>query len=287
MMPARKKLGDGSMMVAWILAAIVSGMWSTTAAADQPVPWQTGFQEAASPVMQNIVGFWDLLFWLSVAMVAFVLLLMVICVVRFNAKANPVPSKTTHHTLVEVAWTVVPILILVVIAIPSFRYLYYSDKAVDAEMTIKALGYQWYWGYEYPDHGNIAFEATLKEGKDLAAGELRLLTTDEQLVVPVDTKIRLLVTGMDVIHAWAIPAFGVKLDAVPGRINETWFQVDKTGTYYGQCSELCGSRHGFMPIMVKAVSKQEFAAWVEQAKKKYASTGAERLILAQAPAPVN
>ncbi len=154
-------------------------------------------------------------------------------------------------------------------------------------MTIKALGYQWYWGYEYPDHGNIAFEATLKEEEDLAAGELRLLTTDEVLVVPVATKIRLLVTAMDVIHAWAIPAFGVKLDAVPGRINETWFQVDKLGTYYGQCSELCGSRHGFMPIMVEAVSKQDFAVWVEQAKKKYAAAGAEPLSLAQAPAPVN
>jgi len=263
----------------------MSGVWSAPAAADQPVPWQTGLQDAASPVMHNITGFWDLLFWLCVVIASFVLILLVVCMVRFNAKANPVPSKTTHNTLIEVAWTVVPILILVVIAIPSFRYLYYSDKAVDAEMTIKALGYQWYWGYEYPDHGNITFEATMKETKDLAEGELRLLTTDEVLYVPVDTKIRLLVTGMDVIHAWAIPAFGVKLDAVPGRINETWFQVDKPGTYYGQCSELCGSRHGFMPIMVKAVSKEDFAAWVEQAKKKYASAKAERLSVAQAPAP--
>jgi cytochrome c oxidase subunit 2 len=272
-----------------MLGTVVAGLWSTNAAADQPVPWQIGLQDAVSPVMENITGFWDLLFWLCVVIASFVLILMVICMVRFNAKANPVPSKTTHNTLIEVAWTVVPILILVVIAIPSFRYLYYADKAVDAEMTIKALGYQWYWGYEYPDHGGLAFDATMKEAEDLGEGELRLLTTDEVLYVPVDTKIRLLVTGMDVIHAWAIPAFGIKLDGVPGRVNEAWFQVDKPGTYYGQCSELCGSRHGFMPIMVKAVSKKEFADWVEQAKKKYASAKAERLSVAQAaaPAPAN
>ena len=287
MMPIRKRVGNVSMSVTSMLGTVVAGLWSTNAAADQPVPWQIGLQDAVSPVMENITGFWDLLFWLCVVIASFVLILMVICMVRFNAKANPVPSKTTHNTLIEVAWTVVPILILVVIAIPSFRYLYYADKAVDAEMTIKALGYQWYWGYEYPDHGGLAFDATMKEAEDLGEGELRLLTTDEVLYVPVDTKIRLLVTGMDVIHAWAIPAFGIKLDGVPGRVNEAWFQVDKPGTYYGQCSELCGSRHGFMPIMVKAVSKKEFADWVEQAKKKYASAKAERLSVAQAAAPAN
>ena len=204
------------------------------------------------------------------AITVFVLGLMVYVMVRFNAKANPVPSKTSHNTLIEVVWTVIPILILLVIAVPSFRLLY--DQATpEADMTIKATGYQWYWGYEYPDHGDIAFDALMLEDDELQPGQPRLLTTDNAVVVPVDTTVRVLVTAADVIHNWAMPAFGVKMDAYPGRLNETWFRANQTGIYYGQCSELCGIRHSFMPIMVKVVEKEEFTAWVEQAKVEFAS----------------
>jgi cytochrome c oxidase subunit 2 len=194
---------------------------------------------------------------------------------RFRASANPVPSKTSHHTLVEVVWTVVPILILIVIAVPSFKLLYYGDKSPDAQLTIKAIGHQWYWSYEYPDNGNFTFDSNIVQEADLKPGQPRLLTTDNVVVVPVNTDVRMLVTAADVIHSWAMPAFGVKKDGVPGRLNETWFRVEREGTYYGQCSELCGQLHGFMPIEVKAVSKEAYAKWVEEAKKQFASLDGE------------
>ena len=250
------------------------GMMNLTGApsvhAAQPEPWQLGFQPAATDMMARISSFNDFLLILMTAITVLVLGLMVYVMVRFNAKANPVPSKTSHNTLIEVVWTVIPILILLVIAVPSFRLLY--DQATpEADMTIKATGYQWYWGYEYPDHGDIAFDALMLEDDELQPGQPRLLTTDNALVVPVDTTVRVLVTAADVIHNWAMPAFGVKMDAYPGRLNETWFRANKTGIYYGQCSELCGIRHSFMPIMVKVVEKDEFTAWVEQAKVEFAS----------------
>lgn len=238
--------------------------------AAQPEPWQLGFQPAATDMMAQITSFNDFLLILMTIITVFVLGLMVYVMIRFNAKANPVPSKTSHNTLIEVVWTVIPILILLVIAVPSFRLLY--DQATpEADMTIKATGYQWYWGYEYPDHGDIAFDALMLEEDELQPGQPRLLSTDNAVVVPVNTTVRVLVTAADVIHNWAMPAFGVKMDAYPGRLNETWFNATKTGTYYGQCSELCGIRHSFMPIMVKVVEKEEFAAWVEQAKVEFAS----------------
>ena len=226
--------------------------------------WQLGLQEAASPVKERIDAFYDLLLSVISAIVAFVTLLLAYVVIRFRAKANPEPSKTTHNTMLEVIWTAIPVLILVVIVIPSMKLLYFADKAVDAEMTIKVTGYQWYWGYEYPDHGNFQFMSYMLQEDELKEGQPRLLTTDAAVVVPVDTPIRVLVTAADVLHSWAVPALGVKMDAVPGRMNETWIQVNKEGVYYGQCSELCGTGHGFMPIMVKAVSKEEFASWVEE-----------------------
>lgn len=226
--------------------------------------WQLGLQEAASPVKERIDAFHNLLLIVISAIVAFVTLLLAYVVIRFRAKANPEPSKTTHNTMLEVIWTAIPVLILVVIVIPSMKLLYFADKAVDAEMTIKVTGYQWYWGYEYPDHGNFQFMSYMLQDDELKEGQPRLLTTDTAVVVPVDTPIRVLVTAADVLHSWAVPALGVKMDAVPGRMNETWIQVNKEGVYYGQCSELCGTGHGFMPIMVKAVSKEEFASWVEE-----------------------
>jgi len=253
---------------------LVIGMMSlivtSSVHAAKPEPWQLGLQPAATDMMARISSFNDFLLILMTAITVFVLGLMVYVMVRFNAKANPAPSKTSHNTLIEVVWTVIPILILLVIAVPSFRLLY--DQATpEADMTIKATGYQWYWGYEYPDHGDIAFDALMLEDNELQPGQLRLLTTDNAVVVPVDTTVRVLVTAADVIHNWAMPAFGVKMDAYPGRLNETWFRANKTGIYYGQCSELCGIRHSFMPIMVKVVEKEEFTAWVEQAKVEFAS----------------
>ncbi|MCE2491902.1 MAG: cytochrome c oxidase subunit II [Alphaproteobacteria bacterium] len=253
-----------------VMASAITVLSGGLAFAAQPTPWQMGFQPAASPVMERVDGFHDFLLVVITLISVFVLALMIYVFIKFNAKANPTPSRTTHNTTIEVLWTVIPIIILVVIAVPSFKLMYYSDRAVDPDMTLKVVGNQFFWTYEYPDNDDLTFDAILVDDADLKDGDLRLLTTDNAVVLPIDTTIRLLMTANDVIHAWAVPAFGVKMDAVPGRLNETWFRIDKEGTYYGQCSELCGSNHGFMPIMVKAVSKDEFAAWVEKAKKEFA-----------------
>ena len=253
-----------------VMASAITVLSGGLALAAQPTPWQMGFQPAASPVMEWVDGFHDFLLVVITLISVFVLALMIYVFIKFNAKANPTPSRTTHNTTIEVLWTVIPIIILVVIAVPSFKLMYYADRAVDADMTLKVAGNQFFWTYEYPDHDELTFDAIMVDEADLKDGDLRLLTTDNAVVLPVDTTIRLLLTANDVIHAWAVPAFGVKMDAVPGRLNETWFRIDKEGTYYGQCSELCGSNHGFMPVMVKAVSKDEFAAWVEKAKEEFA-----------------
>ncbi len=221
-------------------------------------------REAATPVMESVVEFHTLVMWIISAIVLVVLALLLWVMVRYNKRANPVPSKTSHNTLIEIIWTAVPVLILVVIAIPSFRLLYLQDVVPEADLTIKATGYQWYWGYEYPDQGIGEFFANMipDEEIDPAQGQLRLLSTDYQIVVPVDATVRLNVTAADVIHSWTIPEFGIKMDAIPGRLNETWFRAEQTGVYYGQCSELCGLRHAFMPIEVHVVPQDVFDAWV-------------------------
>ena len=243
-----------------------------TAGAAEPQPWQMGFQPAASPVMEEIHAFNNLLLWIISGIVVFVLGLLLYVMWRFSEKRNPTPSKTTHNTLIEVVWTVVPVIILVIIAIPSFRLLYLTDRDPEneIEMTIKAIGHQWYWSYEFPDHGNFTFDAYMVADEDLEDGQRRLLTTDNALVLPVDTNIRILVTASTVIHNFAVPAMGLKMDGVPGRMNETWVRITKEGTYYGQCSELCGTGHAYMPIMIEAVSKDDFGQWVEQAKEEFA-----------------
>lgn len=237
----------------------------------EPHPWQLWHQTAASPVMAMMDSFHYLLLWIMVAVCILVMVLLGIVIVRFNANRNPVPSRTSHNTLIEVIWTVVPVIILVVIAVPSFRLLYYVDRAVDAEMTVKVTGRQWYWDYEYPDHGGFTFSSIMIPEDQLKPGQRRLLEVDNPVVLPVGTTIRMLVTAGDVIHSWALPAFGNKDDAVPGRINETWIRIDKEGVYYGQCSEICGTSHAYMPIQVVAVSKEQFARWTEEAKTKFAS----------------
>ncbi len=252
------------------LAAMTPALGQEQSGLGQPVPWQMGFQEAVTPVMERINDFHNLLITISILIVIFVVVLLGYVMFRFRASRNPVPSRTTHNTLLEMIWTVIPALILVVIAVPSFRVLYYMDRAADAEMTIKAIGSQWFWTYEYPDHGNFVFNSLMVPDDEIGEGQVRLLETDTRVVVPVDTTIRLLVTANDVIHAWAIPSFGIKLDAVPGRINETWFRVEREGVFYGQCSELCGINHGFMPIVVEAVSKERFNEWVEEAREEFA-----------------
>ena len=257
------------------------GLFSGNALAAQPKPWQLGFQDAATDNMTQITNFNDFLLILMTAITLVVLGLMVYVMLRFNAKSNPEPSKTTHNTLVEVVWTVVPILILVIIAIPSFRLLYYQRVLPEAAMTIKATGYQWYWGYEYPDHGGFAFDS-LMLNDDERGDQPRLLATDTAMVVPVNTTVRVIVTGADVLHSWAMPAFGVKMDAVPGRLNETWFRAEQTGTYYGQCSELCGIRHAFMPIRVEVVEPEAFASWVIEAQAEYAQLETSKDMLADA-----
>ncbi len=239
-----------------------------SASAAQPRPWQMDLQPAATPVMERLTEFHNLILVIQVLIVFFVLGLLGYIIVRFSAKNNPVPSKTTHNTLLEVIWTVVPILILVVIAVPSFKLLYFMDRTKDADMTLKVTGQTWSWTYQYPDHGGFEFVSGIVDESELKEGQPRLLTVDEKVVLPVDTNIRILLTSDDVIHAWAVPAFGVKFDAVAGRINETWVRIERQGTYYGQCSELCGVGHGFMPVAVEAVSKEAFADWVAEKKKE-------------------
>tara|TARA_B100000579_G_scaffold342655_1_gene294769 strand:+ start:306 stop:1118 length:813 start_codon:yes stop_codon:yes gene_type:complete len=238
--------------------------------ANQPNEWQLGFQKAASESMREIVAFHNnLLLPIIIAISVFVLFLMLYACVRFRASANPNPSKRTHNVTVEVLWTLIPCLILIVMAVPSFKILYKQDTIPKADLTIKAIGYQWYWGYEYPDE-NIIFDSYMIEEKDLNANQPRLLAVDNEVVVPVDKVIKVLITANDVLHAWALPSFGVKRDAVPGRINETWFKAEKEGTYYGQCSELCGIKHAFMPIAVKVVSEEEYEEWLSEARVKFA-----------------
>ena len=252
------------------LFIILSLFISQYSFANQPNEWQLGFQKAASESMREIVAFHNnLLLPIIIAISVFVLFLMLYACVRFRASANPNPSKRTHNVTVEVLWTLIPCLILIVMAVPSFKILYKQDSIPKADLTIKAIGYQWYWGYEYPDE-NIIFDSYMIEEKDLKENQPRLLAVDNEVVVPVNKVVKVLITANDVLHAWALPSFGVKRDAVPGRINETWFRAEKEGTYYGQCSELCGIKHAFMPITVKVVSEEDYQEWLSEAKVKFA-----------------
>ena len=252
-----------------VCGALAAGSGVAWASLGQPSPWQLGFQEAATPVMEYITWFHDFLLWIIGAISLFVLLLLIYVMVRFNARSNPTPSRTTHNTLVEVAWTVVPVIILVAIAVPSFRLLFLQLDIPKADITVKATGKQWFWTYSYPDD-KFEFDSLMVQEKDLKAGQPRLLAVDNEMVVPVNKVVRVLTTGADVIHAFAVPSFGIKVDSIPGRINETWFKATREGMYYGQCSELCGKDHAFMPIAVRVVSDSAYAAWLDQAKKKFA-----------------
>ena len=257
------------------IAAMFFALMASPAAAQQPTPWQLGFQEAHSPIMEQMDSFHDFLLWVIFAISVFVLVLLLYTIVRFREKANPNPTKTTHNTLIEILWTVIPVVILFVIGFFSLPLLYATDDVSDADVTVKVIGRQWYWSYEYPDHGDFTFDAFMVPENELKAGQPRLLATDENLVLPVGKKIRVLVTSSDVLHAFAMPAFGSKVDAVPGRTNETWFQIDEPGVYYGQCSELCGAGHAFMPLAIQALPEAEFNAWVTKAQARFGESDDE------------
>ncbi len=248
------------------------------ALAELPANWQMHFQTAASPIMEEINNFHNLLLPVIFLIVLFVTFLLINVMVRYNARANSKPATFTHHTYLELTWTVIPIFILLVIAVPSMRLLYAEDVVPEAGMTLKLTGNQWYWTVEYPDQSSITYDMVMLEDSERPADAPRLLAVDNELVVPVDTVIRVIVTASDVIHAFAMPAMGVKIDAVPGRLNETWFKATREGTFYGQCSELCGSRHAFMPLALKVVSRPAFESWIEEAKTKYASRPTSRAI---------
>ena len=249
-----------------IFALIVSAL---PAFAAEPKPTRLSLQDPASVSMERLTWFHNhLLMWIITAIVIFVAVLLLIVIFRFNARANPVPSKTTHNVLLEIVWTLAPVLILIMIAVPSFKLLYYLDRTENPDLTLKTIGYQWGWTYQYPDQGDIEFNADMIVDADMdqyipdGKGR-RLLETYNPVVLPINKNIQVLTTANDVIHAWTVPAFGMKKDSVPGRLNEMWTRIERTGVYYGQCSEICGINHAFMPIMIYAVTPDEFDAWTE------------------------
>jgi len=236
----------------------------------QATDWQLSFQNPATDLMGSVVGLHNVILIVMSLITVFVLFLLFYVSFRFSAKRNPIPSTRTHNTVVEVLWTAIPIVILVVLAIPSFKLLYQQEKSENYDMTVKVIGHQWYWEYEYPDHGDFYFESYMIQDEDLKEGDLRLLTVDNPLVIPANKNVQILITAGDVLHSWAVPSMGLKTDAVPGRLNETWVNVKEPGIYRGQCSEICGSGHGFMPVVVKVLPEREFVAWANEAKNNYA-----------------
>jgi cytochrome c oxidase subunit 2 len=246
-------------------AAVAAGR----AQAQVPRPWQVGMQTAASPVQANIESLHNLVLVIIVVITLFVAGLLAWVLFRYHWRRNPEPSQTSHNTVLEVAWTVIPVLILVVIAIPSFRLIYYQDRTASADMTVKVTGHQWYWEYTYPDSGGLNFTSYMVAEDQLKPGQLRLLDVDNELVVPAGKNIRILTTSADVIHSFFIPSFGVQRYAIPGRTIETWVRVDRPGIYYGECNQICGTNHSMMPIAVRALPAEAFTAWVAQAKTKF------------------
>ncbi len=257
-------------------ALLVAVACAPRAFADQPKPWGLWSQDPASPIMSDIVSLNNTITAIILAIVVLVFVLMTVIILRFNHARHPVPQQWSHHALLEVAWTLIPVLILVCIAFPSFKLLYAMDRAEKADLTVKATGHQWYWSYSYPDQ-NVSFDANMVQDESLEPGQPRLLTADAHVVVPVGAVVRIQTTADDVIHSWSVPAFGVKIDALPGRLNEAWFKVERPGMYYGQCSQLCGVLHGFMPIQVEAVSQADFDSWVAQNAQKSSSASRSQL----------
>jgi cytochrome c oxidase subunit 2 len=251
-----------------------------------PIPWGVGLQPSGGPIKDAISSFNSLVFWIIVGITIFVFLLLVYVVWKFRAEVNPNPSRTSHNTTLEIAWTVVPVLILVIIAIPSFRLIYYQDRTVEADITVNVQGRQWYWHYGYPDNGNFTYDSYPVQTEELQAGQMRNLEVDNPLVIPVGANVRVLSTGQDVIHSFFVPSLGVQRYSIPGRTLETWMRADRPGTFYGQCNQICGVNHWFMPIVVRAVPQAEFEAWAAEAQTRFAQglpPGAPRALAAAAP----
>jgi cytochrome c oxidase subunit 2 len=278
-----ERAGHRSLARLSVMAAVL-GLGATAAIAagtGQPEPWQIAMQNPVTDLARGAHRFHTWLVWIITAISLFVLALLVAIIVKFNEQANPSPSRTTHNTMLEVAWTIVPVLILVAIAIPSFRLLRAQLIIPKADVVLKAVGHAWYWEYEYPaDQGGFKFDSNMLETKDLKPGQPKLLAVDNEVVVPVGKVVRVQTTAADVLHSWAVPSFGFKLDAIPGRLNEMWFQAQREGIYYGQCSELCGNGHPYMPIAVRVVSEDAYRAWLDEAKKKYARLGGDTKLAA-------
>src|ERR1700746_3356863 len=275
----------------FMLALVLIGntAFAALAWADGPWRWEIGMQPPATPVKDRLSAFHDELLIIIALIRIFVLGLLLYVIVRFHHQRNPVPTRTSHNTIIEMLWTVVPVLILVIIAIPSFKLMYFMDRVPNPDMTIKVTGHQWYWSYEYPDQGGLAFDSNIIPEGDLKPGQKRLLDVDNPLVVPVDTPIRVLVTGTDVIHSWFVPSFGVQEYAIVGRLNESWMKIEHDGVYYGECNQICGINHAFMPIKVEAVSKADFQRWLVDAKKKFAhdDEGGDAVRVATVSAPAD
>jgi cytochrome c oxidase subunit 2 len=252
-----------------LLVAAPSGA-ALAQAVGEPHPWEIGMQPAYGPIKAQQIQLHNLVLVIITLITLFVAGLLIWVMWRYNSKRNPVPSRNAHNTVLEIAWTVIPVLILVVMAIPSFRLVYYEDRTYDADLTVKVTGHQWYWEYTYPDKGNIDFSSYIIPDNQFKPGQPRLLTVDNELVVPVGKNIRILTTSGDVIHSWFIPSLGVQRYAIPGRTIETWLRADVPGTFYGECNQICGTNHSRMPIVVRAVPEKEFEAWLVHAKSKYA-----------------
>lgn len=267
-------------MVKWLLGVAAGWVFGLSMASfawaqgvvGAPQSWEMGMQRAYGPIKDREIDLHNLVLVMITVITLFVGGLLIWVMIRYNSRRNPVPSQTSHNTVLEIAWTVVPVLVLVIMAIPSFRLIYYEDRTPDPYMTIKVTGHQWYWEYSYPDQGNLDIESRYIHDEDLKPGQLRLLDVDNQMVIPVGKKIRILTGSSDVIHSFFIPAFGVQRYAIPGRTIETWMEADQVGTFYGECNQICGQDHSRMPISVRAVSEADFKSWVEQAKKSAAAT---------------
>jgi cytochrome c oxidase subunit II len=266
-------------------AIFATAALAAAASAAQPRPWELGMQPPATLVKERLSGFHDELLVIIFLISGFVMALLLYVMVRFSHLRNPVPSRTTHNPLIEIAWTVIPVLILITIAIPSFKLMYYMAEIPTPALTVTATGHQWYWTYTYPDQGGLTFDSNVIADADLKPGQKRLLDVDNPLVVPAGENVELQVTSTDVIHSWFVPSFGVQEYAIIGRINKSWFNILQPGTYYGECNQICGVNHGYMPIKVVAISKDAFRHWLVDAKKKFVSNhGGEPVHLAAATA---
>ena len=262
------------------LSLFIFTLFTFPSFAEEITNWQLGFRDPASPVMEKVNELHNFVLIMMTIITIFVAILLFYVSIRFRKSANPIPSKRSHHVVLEILWTAIPVVILIFMAVPSFKLVYQQDVTPEYDMTIKVIGHQWYWEYQYPDQDGLSFESYMIQDEDLKEGQPRLISVDNRLVLPTNTVIQVLVTGGDVLHSFAMPSLGVKKDAVPGRLNETWMKINKPGVYRGQCSEICGTGHGYMPIVIEAIPADQFASWATETKNKFAKLNNDTLALA-------